>query len=498
MTLAGPYPRRRFVAICAALAAGGLSARASARGVEAERAGDAPTGGGGRFVTEPGWNPPPLIIGTQPSGTAEGSIFLAPIGLGSSEIPPGSYGPMIIDNSGEPIWFRPLLTDVAQNLRVQSYRGADVLTWYEGSPDGTYGGSCVIYDSAYRELKRVHGGNGLSCDLHEFLITSRGTALLSIYNEVSADLSSIGGTGDGRVVEGIVQEIDIESDRVLFEWHSLDHVGLDESYRTELTAAGNIDYFHLNSIGVDNDGGLLVSARHTSTVYKLDRASGAIVWRLGGMKNDFQLGSGAAFNFQHDARAHDDGTLTLFDNGATGTGAEDIEPASRPLRLRLDQSAMSAELVQVYEAADPRLAVALGNVQELPGTNVFVGWGAAGAFSEFSAGGQLLFDASFTDGSVSYRAFRFPWVGSPATEPAAAAVKNGDGTMTVYASWNGATEVAAWTVKSGASEQLLADAQTAPRTGFETAITVPEASYVAVTALDAAGKPLAASEPLAV
>ncbi len=104
---------------------------------------------------------------------------------------------------------------------------------------------------------------------------------------------------------------------------------------------------------------------------------------------------------------------------------------------------MTAELVQQYQATEPRLAVALGNVQQLPGTNVFVGWGAAGAFSEFSASGELLFDASIGNGDVSYRALRFPWVGRARRhEPTVvAAASNGDGTMTVYASWNGATEV---------------------------------------------------------
>jgi hypothetical protein len=453
----------------------------------------------GGFLTEPGWNVSPIVVSTPAAATvAPGAIFVAPTGLGVTTIPLGVYGPLILDNAGDPIWFRPLATEVAQNFRVQSWRGQDVLTWYEGSADGTYGGSCVIYDSAYRELKRVYGGDGLSCDLHEFLITSRDTALISIYNEVTADLSSIGGPSDGRVVEGIVQELDLERERVLFEWHSLDHVALDESYRTGLTAAGNVDYFHLNAIAVDSDDNLLISARHTSTVYKLDRTSGAIIWRLGGMKNDFQMGTGAGFNFQHDARGHADGTLTLFDNGATGTGDQDVEPASRPLRLRVDQQALTAELVQLYETADPRLAIALGDVQQQPNTNVFVGWGAAGPFSEFDANGNVLFDASFGDGSVSYRALRFPWVGRPDTVPAIAAVSNGDGTMTVSVSWNGATEVASWQVRTGEGPGSLHPAQTAPRSGFETALSVPAAAYAAVAALDASGATLAVSQPLAV
>ncbi len=405
---------------------------------------------------------------------------------------------MIVDDDGEPVWFLPLEKVVAHNLRVQKYRGKPVLTWYEGPAGGTYGGSCVIYDTAYHEVKRVHAGNRLSCDLHEFLITSRNTALLSVYNEVISDLSSVGGPKDGRVVEGIIQELDIRTGKVLFDWHSLEHVSVAESYRTDVSAAGNVDYFHLNSIGVLADGNLLVSARHTSTVYKLDRRTGEIIWRLGGKASDFDVRSGAAFNFQHDARGHADGTLTVFDNGASGTGPQDVEPASRPLRLRLDQNAMTADLVQVYATPNPRLAIALGDVQQQPNGNVFVGWGAAGPFSEFSQDGTLRFDATFGDGSVSYRAFRFPWAARPSTRPRIAVVGNHDGTITVHASWNGATEVAHWQLRAGRSANRLEAVRTVQRTGFETEITVPAAHTVSVFALDADGKTLGASLPHAV
>jgi len=490
--------RRRFVALGCAAVAGMLTGRASARVASRLSTAVGVAAAGGRFATHPTWNPPPVVVDTPAAGTAAGLIFVAPISFTSTEIPPGRYGPLIVDDEGEPVWFLPLATVLAQNLRVQKYRGSDVLTWYEGTAGPTtYGGSCVIYDSAYRELHRVHAGNGFDCDLHEFLITARDTALLSVSNEVTADLSSIGGATDGRLVEGIVQEIDPASKRVLFEWHSLDHVGIDESFRTDVTAGGNVDYFHINSIAVDSDGDLLVSARHTSTVYKLDRKTGAVKWRLGGKKNDFQLGPGAGFNFQHDARAHPDGTLTLFDNGATSVGAQDVEPASRPLRLRLDEEAMTAELVQVYQASQPRLAIALGDVQQLPDGGVFVGWGSAGPFSEFTPDGSVRFDATFGDGSVSYRALRFPWAGHPASSPAVAATSNSDGTMNVYASWNGATDVARWQVRTGPARTRLRAVHTAKRTGFETAITVPAARYVSIVALNRAGKDIGASPPAA-
>jgi hypothetical protein len=294
VALASRFTRRRFVELGAAVAAAALARDAFG----SSTAGAPPTEPSGpassTFVTEPSWNPPAITVDTPASGTSTGLVFAAPTGhnamFESQTTTPGQFGPMILDNNGQLVWFLPLATEVAQNFRVQTYRGRPALTWYEGQTGSTYGGSCVIYDESYRELKRVHGGNGYSCDLHEFLITERGTALLSIYNVVTTDLSSVGGSASGLVTEGIIQELDIERGKVLFEWHSLDHVALDESYRATPDSSGNIDYFHLNSIGVDADDNLLVSARHTSTIYKLDRKTGKVIWRLGGMKSDFEMG----------------------------------------------------------------------------------------------------------------------------------------------------------------------------------------------------------------
>ena len=237
-----------------------------------------------------------------------------------------------------------------------------MLTWYEGKLNQVYGGSCVIYDATYHEVKRVHGGNGYQADLHEFTLTDKGTALLAIANELRADLTSVGGAVDARLVEGIVQEVDITTNKVLFEWHSYKHVAPSESYRTEVTPAGNVDYFHLNSIEVDTDGNLLVSARHTSTVYKIDRKSGQIIWRLGGKLNDFTMRPGASFAYQHDARRRADGTITLFDNSATEDPTEQVAQYSRAIRLRVSETAKTATLVQDYVPDGPPLGLGDGEL----------------------------------------------------------------------------------------------------------------------------------------
>jgi hypothetical protein len=409
-------------------------------------------------------------------------------------------GPLIVDDTGEPIWFRPLTGASAMGLRVQKYRGKPVLTWYEGQVLGPYGGTFVLVDTSYREVMRVRAGNGYHADLHEILLTSRGTALITIYNQLQSDLSAVGGSPAAQVVEGIVQELALPSGRVLFEWHSLGHVGADESFTTQVTPQGNVDYFHLNSIAVDSDGHLLLSARNTSTVYKLHRKTGQILWRLGGKKSDFQVDPEATFSFQHDVRRQRDGTITLFDNAASLPPTGDTGTAtSRPMRLALDLAAMRARLAGVLPSPTPRLAWAMGNLQQLPDGGSFVGWGTAGAFTEFSAGGEVLLDGSFADGSVSYRAFRCPWKASPAGRPAIAAQRGDGSTLTVYASWNGATEVARWRVLAGPASDRLRTVATAGRDGFETVVTVSFAGgRLAVAAIDAHGRELGRSAAIKV
>src|SRR5215211_6791952 len=264
------------------------------------------------FRSRPELNPPAVEVATEASqGVAPGYIFLAPEKGGAA----GKGGAMIIDDGGQVVWFYPLRGPYGRtmNFQTQNYKGKDILTW--GQTPGEY----VIFDSSYRKIASFTAANGYNGDHHEFLIIPQDTALITIYNAVPHDLSSFGGPKDGVAVQGIVQELDIETGEVLFEWRSLEHVGLDETYAKPGEDADypGIDYFHINSIDVDHDGNLLVSARETFAVYKIDRKTGEVMWRLGGKKSDFEMGPGARFAFQHDARRLPDGTLTIFDNGMT-------------------------------------------------------------------------------------------------------------------------------------------------------------------------------------
>ena len=438
------------------------------------------------FRTRPDLVPPVVSTVHHDPRTSDGYLFLAPLSG------PGQRGSLILDKGGEPVWFRPSKPVVALNFRAAVYRGKPALTWWEGKTEHGLGdGTHVIVDDSYRELVRVPAGGGRPADLHEFLLTSRGTALVTAWERVPTNLSGLGGLTNGAVVGGVVQELELPSGRVLFEWRSLDHVGLDESH-AGITDKGAYDYFHVNSIELDADGNFLVSARNTWTVYKIDRGSGEIIWRLGGKKSDFAMGPGTGFAFQHDARHHGatDQLVSLFDDGA----APQVQPQSKALVIALDTTGMRATLHKKYTHNPPLLSHALGSTQVLPNGNVLVGWGTAPYFSEYSHDGELLFDAHLPHGGQNYRTLKMPWRGRPTDLPAIATRRH-DGQHFVYASWNGATDVHSWRLETGASASSLPDVIATRKTGFETELVAPAAArYAAVVALDAQGTPLALSK----
>jgi hypothetical protein len=442
-------------------------------------------------------------------GGEEGYIFCAPKN-GPDERSPSQDGAMIFDGRGDLVWFWPLESEEqdVMDFKVQSYRGEDVLTFWVGTHTGYGKGEYLILDSSYEEVGRVRAKNGYAGDHHEFLITPDNTALITIYGEVEGfDLSSMGGSREGKVLDGIVQELDIQSGELLFEWHSLEHVDLQESYAKvpKKSEKWFHDYFHINSIEVDNDSNLLISARRTSTIYKVDRTTGDVIWRLGGKKSDFEMAAGSKTAYQHDARRQDDGTITVFDNGIF-----EQDDRSYGLVLEVDEEKMSAKLHRDYPHPDGTLCATQGSMQILPHTqNAFIGWGSNPLMSEFSREGELLFSASFPPEVESYRAFRFPWRGEPqrgrggrggGERPALVAERVGggeEGLVRAYASWNGATEVASWEVLAGSDPRRMNPVGEVPREGFETAIEVRTSEpYVGVRARDASGRVLAYSKAI--
>ena len=435
------------------------------------------------FQSRPDLHPPALAVTAQSAAVAPGDEFVAPY------TGPGQAGPEILDQNGGLVWFKPLPTDTfATNLRVQEYLGAPVLTWWQGdiSVHGFGLGEDVIANQDYTDVAHVRAGNGQQADLHDFQLTPQGTALITAYDPIRCNLSSVGGPTDGAVTDGLLQEIDVKTGLVMFQWSSIDHVAIDESYEgiRESSISQPFDFFHINSINLDPDSSLLVSARNTWTAYELDAQTGQILWRLGGKHSSFKGSSNTRTAWQHDPREIANGLISIFDNGSSPS----IHSQSRGIVLSLDTQAKTVTLVSELTHPPPLLAESQGNLQALSNGDWFVGWGQVPDFSEFSASGQLLFDAHFPAHTQSYRALRFVWTGTPAHPPAFSFQPAAAG-GTVYASWNGATLVTAWRVLSGANPATLQQIAQVPRNGFETAIALPATAgpVMTVQALDVAG-----------
>jgi hypothetical protein len=440
------------------------------------------------FKSEPELRPPVVTVLKDTRAAAPGYIFIAP------KMDAPQYGPEILDDQGQPVWFDPIAAEAA-DFRVQTYRGKPVLTWWQGPSTapilGTGLGHYVIMNSSYKVIARVQAGLGPeSGDLHEFQLTPQGTALITAYRVVRGNLSAEHGAAKAKVADSIVQIVDVASGRVLFTWHSIGHIPLSDSYIPvpppgSDAAKTPYDYFHVNSVAEEPDGNLLISARNTRAVYELDRKTGKVLWELGGKHSSFKMGPRTNFAWQHDARRQPDGTITIFDDEA----APPVAKKSRAIRLRLDMKTMAASLVQSDSVARV-LASSQGNAETLPNGDLFVGWGAVPRFTEFAPNGRVVFDATFSAGDDSYRDYRFQWVGTPTTRPAIDAAKS-----KIYASWNGATQVASWQVLAGDSAGHLAPVGTRQsKTGFETVLAVDtKAQRVAVEAFDANGKKLGTS-----
>ncbi|RAL16818.1 arylsulfotransferase family protein [Aspergillus homomorphus CBS 101889] len=421
-------------------------------------------------------------------------------------------GPMILDQHGHLVWTKEY--GQTYNLNVQRYRGRDYLTFWAGSDaDVGHGrGTYYMLDSSYNEAYKISAAGGLSGDLHEFHITRDDTALLTSYDLRRADLSAVeDGPTAGWIWESTFQEVDIATGTLRFEWHASEHIGFEEVERGREGNGGSRetawDFFHINSVDKDQTGNYLISSRYTSSLTYISGVTGAVLWRLGGRRNDFTDlspdGGRAATNFtwQHHARFRDNDTaITLFDNGSRGAGAPSLP--SRGLYLDLNQANRTVRLRHVYTTPDENLSSqSQGSLQVTASGTVLVGYGWNPAWTEFSVNGVPLCTVHFgplrefgTGNILSYRVFKHPWRGHPTTRPA----------FEVYsyraaASWNGATDVVSWLLE-GTDDPSSGD-QTAlaliPKSGFETPIPVPQgarARYLRVVALNATGHVLGTSK----
>lgn len=270
-----------------------------------------------------------------------------------------------------------------------------------------------VLDSNTNVVDSVVAGNGYATDLHELRVLPNGHLLLMAYDPQTVDLRGVvpGGRAAATVIGLVVQELDLQR-RVVFQWRSWDaYAFTDLIDRTVNLTLQTVDWVHGNSIAVDLDGDLVVSARHMNEVTKVSRRTGEVVWRFGprAVNNQFTVeGDPRGFSHQHHVRIQPDGHLTLFDNG------NDVVPnQSRALEYAIDPVTMTAKLVWEYHHVPSLYGGALGDVQKLSGGGTMICWGATSSdvkFSELDAAGNVVYDAGFFPNTYNtYRALKGPW-----------------------------------------------------------------------------------------
>ncbi|KAK6430462.1 hypothetical protein LTR95_013386 [Oleoguttula sp. CCFEE 5521] len=446
-------------------------------------------------------------------------LFIAPDGATAFQA-----APTILDlANGELIWNGP--KGHAFAFGVQQYDGQDVLVYWNGTsfpePVGRGNGAIHILNRHYEEIAVVTlAGNFVeltpgasyesNIDLHEIYITANDTLLVTANNVTRADLTSVGGSEDGWIVDCQIYEIDIATNGILFSWSSLDHLHElpltaslyhlgSEGYNgtTQSKAWG---YFHINSVAPFQDG-YIISSRYLCSAIAIG-ADGCVKWRIQGRDGaDFTLGNGTNFCYQHDIRTlpvrprgNESFVLHMHDN--SNCPIDNGTVASSGLVLNVHPATRSVELSQrLRDPSKPIYAIAQGNFEPmLEGS--FAGHGWIPVAEEFSSSGRrrstIQYGAAVARpgggylsgerGTLSYRAFKQAWTGCPLTRPDVVARKEGNATV-VYVSWNGATEVLGWEVYGGTAEGNLAHMSTVAKRGFESKIRIPTVSYVQVTAL---------------
>ncbi|HEX9012944.1 MAG TPA: aryl-sulfate sulfotransferase, partial [Anaerolineaceae bacterium] len=430
----------------------------------------------------------PQISLNLPGGAAApgylfASNFLPNAFLGTPD--PGAYL-LILDNAGQPVYYQPVpSTTLATDFKVL---GNGELAYWQA-------GAYHLLDSGYREVRTLWPGNGYpGIDLHDLLLLPNGDFMFLVGDTQAVDMSKLaaGGSPNALVLGIHIQELD-PSGNVVFDWSSFDHLPITDSNQ-DLTAS-SIDYIHSNSLELDGDGNILLSSRNLSEVTKISRATGAVIWRLGGKANQFTFSAANGisdppqFYYQHDARRLPDGHLTLFDNHDGGTPMN-----SRALEHVLDETSKTAALVWEYRDTPDVYSSFMGNVQRLNNGDTLIGWGGSSnpSATEIAPDGTKVFELAFSAPYASYRVRRYAWHATPSWPPVLAA-SGQPGSVNLAFSWNGATDITAYNIYAGNTTEPDVLVSQQPRTGFETraALVGPQAGscYYRVMPLDSQGRP---------
>ena len=307
----------------------------------------------------------------------------------------GLYG-VVIDNAGRVVWYHrfpngPWLNFMAQangryTARLVTPDQNDIESWVEIDPLG-------------RTTRTLPCHRGLQPRFHDLLIEPDGSYWILCDENRDMDLTSHGGSAHARVTGQALQHVGA-SGELLFDWSVFDHFDItdvDPEFRTGPT----VNWTHANSLAIDGEGNILVSFRNLNEITSIDRRTGAVLWRLGGRRNQFALADGSElFAGQHSVRSLASGEILLLDNIGSAT-------ESRGERWSVNATTRIARMTGSFGSLPGVRTLIGGSVQSVSADRTLVSFGTEGRVEEYDAQGTVRWRIEGTPGYV-FRAQRFP------------------------------------------------------------------------------------------
>ncbi len=338
---------------------------------------------------------------TSHEGMSEGKVFFSTV-MGDAK----NYL-YILDEEGTPYYYRkfPQISLGSTDFKLQP---TGILTAYM-----YYNNQYIGMDNRFEIVDSFACGHGYLTDSHELTILPNGNFLVIGQDPQYVDMSVIvpGGNPEAIVLGNIIQELDPEKN-VIFEWRSWDHFVITDAQNVNLTNS-YIDYVHMNSLSLDYDGNIIASSRHLNEVTKINRETGKIIWRLGGVNNEFEFPEEPwQFGYQHTARplAGKPDQYLIFDNGNF------VHPEfSRSVEYKLNTDIYVAEKKWEYIHTPAIYTPMMGGAQRLPGGNTMIDWSGNPPMiaTEVSNDGDIVMTLR-APAIVSYRTQKFNWEGKAA------------------------------------------------------------------------------------
>ena len=296
---------------------------------------------------------------------------------------------MILDNNGLPIWYR---RGRMENFKTEQNH---LITGYLDSPLGGF----YAFDQNFNYVQTFQTTNGYLTDRHELKVLTDGSYLMLGVRLNTVDMSKYvaGGRTNAVVTEGVVQEFTAAGE-LIFQWRAWDHYDIRD---------GTADFPHFNAIDIDEDGHILVSARHLSETTKINRNTGEIIWRLSGRKSSFTFLNDPlnGTSYQHSISALGNGRYMVFDNGNNHN-----PQVSRAVEYQLNLTNRTATMVWQFRDTPEKFSGFMGNAQRLPNGNTLINW-VYDKIVEVDSNGAKHFEMNLVGFNTLYRVYRFPWEG---------------------------------------------------------------------------------------